>query len=213
MRSASSVRAASVSGPGSSGSCQGGVPTVSRGGGHSAGEAPRCGRSSTARAAACPVPAVGVAGSRRCRMRPDAVGCPVAVAEHPDAEVVQPVGVPVIHLAERGSVTGKRGVNQFRVGVAGVTISQSGTAVMTLPCRVDGDHWSSCRGCRQGRTAIAKPALRVALSLIGCGIGLGNRVHPRLLRRRHAACRLRGLLIGQLHRPPRLRRHQGDLRW
>ena len=43
---------------------------------------------------------------------------------------------------------------------------------MTLPYRVDGDHWSSCRGGRQGRAAVATAVLRLALSLIGWVYGL-----------------------------------------
>jgi sirohydrochlorin ferrochelatase len=44
-----------------------------------------------------------------------AVGCGIAVAQHSDAEVVQPVGVPVVDRRERKLVAAGRGNGDFGV--------------------------------------------------------------------------------------------------
>jgi hypothetical protein len=59
----------------------------------------------------------------------DTVGGRVAIAEHSDAEVVQPVGVAVIDLGERPTVTVGRRDGEFGVTAAGpdaTPVSQCG---------------------------------------------------------------------------------------
>ncbi len=79
---------------------------------------------------------VGVAQLRQFRRRRaegvlNAVGGGVAVAQHADAEVVQPVGVPVVDRGERRAVTGRGGRREISVG--GVPVGLCGHAF--APCR------------------------------------------------------------------------------
>jgi hypothetical protein len=104
--------------------------------------------SSTARAAVCPDRSAGAAGWPLHRSSPvHAVRRAVTIVQHPDAEVVQAVGVPVIHLTKGASVYPANDARTKSASVTfGSTTSQSRTAVMAPPNRVIADTGAAIAG-------------------------------------------------------------------